>query len=285
MLLLLLTACTPAGTDDPAGGVTFAVPPADLGAPRASRSGFDPADGDGVGLALSLVLPVFGESNPVGANPAWDLPAEVWAILQRTDVRNAGVCPFERVDGDTTTHEGDCRTSYGYDFAGDVAERTWTEDGADRYRMDADVEVIGDTEEPVFDRIAMAGAIERAEPTDGGVDRHLDVNLHLEVEGYWDARDPDDPRLVGLQSWDVSGSLEEAGGTWVVDLAADIADVGGLGVTSAALAESDCPVEFSGEAALSADVTADFEGVDACDRCARVVGADGVDTLACAPAL
>ncbi len=278
MLLIPLLACAPGPATAGPGGVAFTVAPADLGDPRADNAGFNPADGEGIGLALAFVLPAFGESAPV-----WSTPSEVWALLQLETVRDPGVCPFDRVDGGTTIHEGNCRSSDGYEFTGDVSERRWTEDGVERFRLEADVEVRGDTASALFDRVRLVGAIEEATPEEGSVDVHYDVNLELLVEGYWEARDPGDPRLAAWSSWIVSGSLEQIGALWRADLAADIAGAGGLTMVSEALTESDCPIEHDGTVRLGAGAEAAFEGVDACDACARVTDDAGTETQACAP--
>ncbi|MDP2315445.1 MAG: hypothetical protein Q8P41_21285 [Pseudomonadota bacterium] len=283
MLPLLLLACTGSdGTDGPSD-LAFVLPTADVGTPLTGGTGFDPADGAAIGLVLDHLLPVFDAD--ASADPAWDTPAAVWALLQPETVRDPGVCPFERVDGDVSIHEGGCRSSGGYEFTGDVSERTWEEGGAARYRFEADVEVIGDTESANFDRVRIVGALERAVPDDDSVDAHLDVNLRIEVAGYWERREqPDDPRARAWASWTVSGSIEHLDGTWVTDVAADIGGSGGLRVESAALTQkSTCPIEAVGEAWLGEGVTATFEGAASCDACATVVATGGTEVLACAP--
>jgi hypothetical protein len=274
-MLLALFACTPAGEDDAA--VPFALPAADLGAPVAAETGFDPADGPGIGRALDGALPAFAEGAPL-----WDTPLAVWAIAMDDAVRTAGACPAEQIDGDTHTYLGDCRSSFGYAYAGEATERTWTEDGVDRERLAAELEVIGDVEGAEFDRAALSGAVERAVPEDGRVDAHYDVNLRLSLEGYWSQRGADDPREATWADWAVSGTAEVKDGLWRVDLAVDIGGAGGMRVVTDALArEASCPIEADGEATLADGVTAILAAAT-CDACAEVRHGGGT-TQACRP--
>jgi hypothetical protein len=283
MLVLLLVACTHPDPAKGASGITFGVDPVDLGAPLASGTGFDPTDGDGVGLAMANVLPVFGTLDDTD-NPALATFTDVWAILQGETVRDEGQCPFDRVENDgTSIHEGDCRSSDGYEFTGSLSERSWEDDGAARYRVESDLEVVGDTESAAFDRIRIAGKLEVAEPDSGDVELHLDVNLHIEVEGYWEQRGPD-PRADAWRSWTATGAIEERADGWRADVAAEVGDLDGLTLASSSLVETTtCPVEFVGTLDLGDASTAELEGVDSCDGCARVVTDDGTETLACYP--
>ncbi len=273
--LLGVLGCTPTETKSP-NGISFALAPADLGTARAAATGFDPADGDATGLALDQVLPVFG--NPV---PLWEAPLFVLELLRRDNVRSEGDCPFERIQEDgATLYEGDCRSSYGYEFAGDLAEHEWTEDGVDRHRIEADVEVEGDVDDPLFERVVLQGAMERAVPEDGSIDAHYDVNLRLEVLGYWESRPGEEARATAWTEWVVSGTAEEVDGRWAVDLAAEVGGAGGMTVASGALTESgSCPIELDGEALLGEGITATFAAAS-CDACADVAHADG-ETTAC----
>jgi hypothetical protein len=269
-MLLVLFACA----EDPASAApAFVVEPADLGEPRTDGTGFDPADGDALGIAFAYALPVFGD------NPAWDVPASARALLEPDTISDPGSCPREEVDGDARTWIGDCRSSQGYEFRGTATERSWTEDGVDRHRWEGDIEVVGDREDPAFTRVALAGVYEQAVPVEGTVTQHLDVNLHMEVEGYWETRRPGDAVAAAWSDWTVSGSLEQRDTFWVSLVAADVGGSGGFRFDSPALdADASCPVEVVGQGALSADVAAVLEGVASCDACANLG-----DTLACRP--
>lgn len=262
-----------AGTKSGAPDVDFAVLSEDVGDPIAVDSGFDAANGDALGAAFSAALPVFG-----GGDLAWSVPNEVWTILQGDLVRDNGVCPYRELQGDVTVYQSDCRSSQGYEWSGDASERTWTESGVTRARLDADLEVIGDADDVTFDRIRLSGAVASGTNDDGV--NHIDVNMLVEVAGYWQARAPEDPRGAAWTHWVMSGRLErDADGKWQTDLAMEGTNTGGLQFVSRSLAErSSCPVEVVGEAVLGGGVSAQFEGADSCDACADIGG-----TSACAP--
>jgi hypothetical protein len=275
LLLLALIACNPdPKTSD--HGVEFVLAPADLGAPVVSGSGFDPADGDALGLALDQTLPVFG-----GELGVWDAPNFIWELIQRGNVWNQGSCPFERVEDGATVYEGDCRSSFGYEFAGELRDEEWTVEAVDHHRIDADLVVTGDVDGAVFDTALLQGAIERAAPEDGSV-VHYDVNLRLQLLGYWEDRPGEAARASAWQAWAVSGTVEEDAGTWRVDLAADVGGSGGFTLASQALVEqTSCPVELDGDATMGDGVEARF-AASTCDACAELTFDEG-SSSACAP--
>jgi len=285
VILALALACGKPDPDDTGPeshdpwSVNFLVEPEDLGAPKAPASGFDPANGDALGLAMSQVLPVYGD-----ANPAWNTPFDVWEILQLGTVQDESVCPRTDLEGDTTLWASDCRSSQGYEFSGTASLSQWEDDIAERIRFEVQMEVLGDVESALFERILLDGVLQEAIPFGEEVVIHLDLNLHIEVEGYWEQRGPSDPRLEAWRAWTASGSVEESPGRWSIDMAVDIAESGGFHVRAPRLdADSACPVELSGEAALAETITASFAGASSCDACAEVL-ADGTEvSRACKP--
>lgn len=270
-MLSLLLACDP--PDDAAGpaDATFAVAPVDLGAPLTSGKGFDPADGEALGLAFATALPVFGEGDL-----SWSVPVEVWEILQGDLVADAGICPYREIAGDGYVYTTDCRSSQGYEWSGTATQTEWDDGSLARSRFDFELEVVGDAEGVAFDRIALHGAVEHAEDGDGLA--HTDVNLALEVDGYWETRAPNDPRLRAWTRWVQSGSVEARAGGWNADLAMEVGSPSGVRFEGKLADDAACPVEVHGEADLGDGVVATFEGVDACDACATVG-----DVAACAP--
>lgn len=268
---LLLACAHPDGdtTEAPA----FVVTPADVGAPLAARVGFDPADGDALGLAFAHALPVFGE------NPAWDTPTGALALWDPDTVRDPAACPREEVDGDARRWIGGCRSSQGYEFEGEASLRSWNDGVSDRVRWEGDLEVWSDRDDPLFDRVRVVGAFEQATPMAGSVTQHLDVNVHVEVEGYWETRAPGDPIAQAWADWTVSGSLERRDTWWVTELAADVGGSGGFAFDAPGLdADPSCPIEVVGDGTLADGVAAVFDGVQGCDACASVG-----DVRACAP--
>lgn len=275
MIVPLLVACT--GDPNPIRAL-FALPYADLGAPVASATGFDAADGTTVGRALDSTLPVFE-----AIDPGWQTPTFLFdELLTDERVRDPNQCPFVTVSGEATVHEGGCRSSGGYDYIGSASDRSWTEDGVAWRSLDLDLEVVGDTEDVLFDRVLLSGVVQRGVPEDDAIDAHVDINLRIEVEGYFE-RHGDDPRTEAWAAWSMSGAWEETGDAVLADLSVDVAGGGGMMVRSEALtAGSGCPIEVRGDATLGDGVTATFAGVDGCDACAEIVFEGGTSS-ACAP--
>jgi hypothetical protein len=272
MFVLPLLACT--GEQSPVADL-FVLPPADLGSALAASSGFDPADGPSIGRAFDATTPVFEATDPT-----WESPIFIFdELLTDERVRDQNQCPFITLSGDTTTHEGGCRSQDGYEFEGTASDRSWTEDGITWRRLELDLSVVGDTDDVLFDRVALSGVLQRGTPADGAFDTHVDVNLQMEVLGYFERRGGTDPRLEAWASWVASGAYEDVGDSLLVDLTVDIAGAGGMMIQSEALVKtSACPVEADGLATLAEDVIATLGGAASCDACADVAG-----TLACAP--
>ena len=253
------------------GEGAFGIAPVDLGSPLASDAQFDREDLAGLGAALDATLPLFGD------RPTREAPYEAWALLQPSTVQDEGTCPQVIVLDDGTRYEAECRSSDGYEWSGWVEERSW--DGGDgaRNRLEADIEVLGDTEGAGFDSVQIEGFVEQATPGGGGVVQHLDLNLRLDVRGYFEQRAPQDPRLTGWQGWAITGSLEEReGGAWVIDTTVMS---GGQATRFAGELSAGCPVELGGEADLSGGEGLLLDGASACDACGALTDGGAV----CAP--
>ena len=275
-MLFLLLACKNPETVPPPD---FLVAPVDLGTPLTTGTGLDPSATAELGLALWASLPIFGE------NPAFDMPADVEALWHPEVVQDEGICPYSEVLQDGTLFRSDCRSTDGYDFAGSLERRAWSASDGDYLSLDADFEVVGDVEGADFGRILLRGGWAQVQPDRGEVIQHLDVNLHMEVEGYWELQKPTDPRLEAWKDWTLSGSLEQhKDGTWLVDLAVDIGGAGGFVARSSALKEAEgCPVELQGDLWLSPELKLSLGGLSSCDRCVDVVQGEAVTGQACAP--
>ena len=275
-MLLLLLACKDPETVPPPD---FLIAPVDLGAPLTAGTGLDPSATAELGMALWAALPIFGE------NPAFDMPADVEALWHPEVVQDEGICPYSEVLQDGTLFRSDCRSTDGYDFAGSLERRAWSASDGDYLSLDADFEVVGDVEGADFGRILLRGGWAQVQPDRGEVIQHLDVNLHMEVEGYWELQKPTDPRLEAWKDWTLSGSLEQhKDGTGLVDLAVDIGGAGGFVARSSALKEAEgCPVELQGDLWLSPELKLSLGGLSSCDRCVDVVQGEAVTGQACAP--
>ncbi len=275
-MLLLLLACK---TSESVPPPDFLIAPVELGAPRTSGTGLDPARTEDLGLALWAALPIFGE------NPAFDMPMDVEALWHPEVVQDEGSCPYSEVLPDGTLYQSDCRSTDGYDFSGSLERRVWSASDGDYQSLDADFEVVGDVENADFGRILLRGMLAEVQPDQGDVVQHLDLNLHMEVEGYWELQKPTDPRLEAWKNWTLTGSLERhRDGGWLVDLAVEIGGAGGFIARSSNLKKAEgCPVEMAGEILLSPELRLGLGGLSSCDRCVDVVQSDEVTGTACAP--
>lgn len=247
----------------------FLVIPVALGSPLASDTQFAPGDPAGLGAALAATLPLFG------GNPTWDAPWDAWALQEGSTVQDEGVCPRTVVLDDGARYESDCRSTDGYEFSGAAESREWSADGMQRRRLELSMEVIGDGPDPEFDSLQLEGFLEQATPDSGTVVQHMDINLRLDVRGWFEERAPQDPRLTAWQGWAVTGSLEEyTDGRWQID--ATIMS-GGQGARVKAALEAGCPVELKGLADLSGEQL-QLNGADGCDACGEMG-----DAMVCAP--
>jgi hypothetical protein len=248
------------------------VAPADVGEALAPGTGLDPADGEAFGLALDESAGFFTDGDP-----AWDAIDALWELIGSELVMDVGTCPWTEISGDATLFHAGCRSSQGYEWDGEATTRRWEDGDGDHERYELDLEVVGDVEDPRFERVKLLGQAERVRAEDV---THVDVNVSLEVSGYWERVAPTDPRLRGWAAWAVSGSFERAGDALRVEEQADIGGSGGFRLIGPELwAESACPIERAGPATLGDGTDVVFEGAAGCDACATVGG----ETAACAP--
>ncbi len=254
----------------------WAIAPSDLGAGVANDSGFDPADGAGLGAAFAQLLPRFGEGFPT-----WDVPLAMLEIASDDLVADPGSCPSAMVSGDTTTYAADCRSRAGYEWNGEYSVRRWTDgDGVSRQQYDFHLDVNGDTDDVAFDRLTLEGTVLRSELDDVV---HVDSNLAASLEGYFERRGQGgDARVSSWVDWAASGSLEDDGAHVRVDLDAETDASSGFHLGGELAIDEGCPLEPLGQADMGDGVLARFEGADACDACATIEGDEG-EAAACVP--
>lgn len=275
-MLLLLLACNGSKQEDIP---SFLIEPVDLGPAIAAGVGLDTSDMAGLGLSLWAALPIFGE------NPAFDAPMTVEELWHPEVVQDEGICPYAEVLSNGTRWESDCRSTDGYDFSGWLERREWSETEADYQKLEADFEVVGDVEGADFERLKLKGSLVQVLPDNGEVLQHLDLNLHLELEGYWELQKPTDPHLEAWQRWLLSGSLEQhRDGKWLVNMQVEVGEVGGFTARSSSLQKAEgCPVELEGELSLGEQLSAQLGGLSSCDTCAGIYAGDQHTGDACAP--
>lgn len=271
-MLWLFLSCDASGIPP----VGFALDPVDLGDARVSGEGMDLSDGAAAGLAFAAVMPGW----EAGGLPPWDVPAAIWEIALHERVADEGVCPFVTLDGGDATYQSDCRSKHGYEWEGTAKVTRSDKDGIERERWDYDLSVVGDIDDARFERLSLRGAVARA--VDGDL-THVDVNLQMELLGYFEARDVEDVRIASWSDWQASGGIESEGDDFSLSLGAAVGGNGGFTLAGEALsAAADCPVEPTGTAQMGNGAEAVFEGAEGCDACATIT-TDEATTPACAP--
>lgn len=264
------------GKDADTGAGSWLVSDQDLGARLATGGpAMDLADPNTAYLAAEQLLPGLD-----WGQPAIMIPKELWAAVLRPTVSDDGVCPVTEVSGTATTYRTyGCRSSQGYEFSGDVTEDRWEASGWSWERYDFDLEVVGDTEDVAFDRIALRGAVVFVDGLDdSNLDEAVQVNLAAAADGWLRRADADDPREALWQEWTVSARYQRTqDGVLRVDGDALLGGLGALGFAADGMGPGcavvpDGPLRLTGqqEAVLA------FAGDSDCRRCAGYE-LDGVD--------
>jgi hypothetical protein len=277
LLLAALTLGCKGGGDD-TGVTSWVVPEQDLGPRLADGTGkADLAYGDVAWFAAEQVVPVLEWRQP-GA----EIPLVLWRQVQRPTVADDGQCPTRQVAGDTTTWKTyDCRSSQGYEWTGEVSERTWTEEGWSYRRYEFDLTVEGDTEDVAFDRIALQGALVYVDGDGDTLVEAVQVNVAASADGLLSRADVDDPREPVWHDWRVTARYETLPGD-VHQMQGDavLGTIGSLDFSASALkAVPGCAVAPQGTLRVTGQQSAElaFRGEDDCRACAAYT-VDGAES-------
>lgn len=273
--LLALAACK-GGKDADTGAAGWIVSDQGLGERLATGgSPMDLSDPNTTYLAAEQLLPGLD-----WGQPGIMIPKELWAAVMRPTVADDGVCPVPQVDGSATVYRSyDCRSSQGYEFTGDVTESRWEGSGWRYERYDFDLEVLGDTDDVSFDRIALRGAVVYVDGQDDStLDEAVQVNVAASAEGWLSRADVDDPREPLWREWTVTSRYETTtDGRTRIDGDAVLGSLGalsfeadGLGAGCAVVPDGDVRLEGQQAAVLG------FAGDSDCRRCAAYT-LDGAD--------
>lgn len=272
---LALAGCE-GGKDADTGGSPWIVSDQGLGSARATGSSpMDLSDPNTAYLALEQLIPGLD-----WGQPGIMIPKELWSTLMRPTVSDDGTCPVAEVAGTATVYRSyDCRSTQGYEFTGDVAEDRWEASGWSWERYDFDIEVVGDTEDVAFDRIALRGAVVYVDGLDdSNLDEAVHVNVAASAEGWLSRADVDDPREPIWRNWSVTARYERTqDGLQRIDGDAVLGNLGGLafdaeGMGAGCAAVPDGTLHISGQQ----DAVLVFAGDTDCRRCAAY-SIDGSD--------
>ena len=281
VLLIALPACT--GTEDDPESSIWITPEQNLGDPVATGSGFVVANGTDAWFAAEHVAPLI----------AWDFPATeqpwfLWDLVQGENIADQSTCPYTQADtsAGTKTWMSDCRSREGYEWTGEVRQTVPSDSGDplpweptidDEWaweRWDYDLQIIGDIEDPAFDRLTIKGTVFFINGDDVDLVKAAQVNIRIGIDGYWEALHVGDERE---QSWNdllLTGRWEHlVGDTHHFAGTADLGELGGFAFQSEGLTLQDtCSGEPKGTLDITTDddVTLTFQGSDECDRCASL---------------
>ena len=272
--LLLVGACREAGTDT--GGASWVVSDQGLGERLATgATPMDLSDPNTAYLAAEQVLPGLD-----WGQPGIMVPKELWAVLMRPTVSDEGICPVEEVSGSATVYRSySCRSTQGYEFVGDATVDRWEASGWRWERYDFDLEVIGDTDDVAFDRIAIKGAVVYIDgQEDSTLEEAVQVNVAATAEGWLSRADVDDPRELLWQPWAVTARYETTtDGVTRIDGDAVLGALGAFAFAADGLRPG-CAAVPDGEVRMEGaqDAVLRFAGATDCRRCAGYT-LDGAD--------
>jgi len=266
IVALLASACKD-GAPDPTAS-EWLVDEVDLGEPLAQGDGFVFDNGNDAWFAAEQFTPQLE-----WGYPGVDIPLYLWDLVQGLNIADEHGCPYTTADGQSTTWRSDCRSQNGYEWTGEVT-RSWGETGGGLTwtRWDMDLEIIGDNDDPTFDRLTLRGSMRNLQGDGGELVQALQVNMIAGVDGYWERRDVNDGREAAWNDWVLTARYELLqGDEHRFEGTTDLGELGGLSFqTHSLVVESGCAGEPRGilELHASEDVQLSFEGLADCDRCA-----------------
>ena len=271
LLLVLSGGCLFHGKKEEVGEDNgWTIKNGDLGANRAVGVGYQVGNGADLWFAAEQFVPEIEWSYP-----ATGIPLYMWEdVAMGANVADVGACPYAVSSGAELTWKSDCRSSGGYEWSGELVETTWDDDIGRWTRWDMDLQILGDNDDPSFDRLELDGSILFVVGDGEPLDRAAKVNLRTGVEGFWVQRDVNDKREEAWADLAITGNFEQRnGGDHRIEGKVDLGGYGGLSFSAAALEEAEyCSTEHEGTITLMADkeVLLKMDGETACDRCAEL---------------
>jgi hypothetical protein len=220
-------------------------------------------------------------------DPTVDIPLFVFeTIAMDNGVADSGSCPYEQIDGATTTWRSDCRSTQGYNWTGRMVRERWEEDSVTYTRWDSDLEIEGDVADPEFDNLSLHGSWVYASGDRVELVTGIQANLRVSLQGYWSRADTDDPREESWSDWAWTGREElAASGTRRLEGTGRLSGFGTGRFDADSLVVSDaCDRSPTGEVAITGQqsVTLTFHGETDCRQCADLAGEAAVETEICA---
>ena len=216
---------------------------------------------------------------------AVQIPEFIWEQLDQVAVADMGYCPYETVEDGVQVLRSDCRSSGGYDWSGKVDIETWSDAGLSFEGRTYDLEVLGNNDDPLFDRATLTGRIINVHGDGDPVLQHVEVNIQLGFEGWWSQRnDPTHETVwtdLRASGWaEATSSGDDI--AWAMDMTSQVGSYGVIQLKSAQLLATQACDEPVGDATVfaSSETTFAFRGNQGCDRCVDYL-LDGETVRAC----
>lgn len=270
---LVLSGCLFGGKDKeggPGAASPWLVGELDLGTDRATGTGFVIGNGDDLWFAAEQFVPELRHTYPASS-----IPLYVWEeIAMGENIADIGSCPYTIVEDGAQVWRSDCRSQEGYEWSGEVSVDEW-EDSTGRWtRWDMDLEIIGDIEDPAFDRLTLDGSIAFVAGDGEELVRGVQANMLTGLDGWFEQHNVTDQRESAWQDWVVTGRYEEYPEGHSFAGAVDLGELGGMTFEADGLdTVTSCPAEPKGDLYIQADREAilEFDGSDSCNRCGDMV--------------
>jgi len=236
---------------------------------------FSPANGTEAWFAAEQITPGL-----VWDYPPSNVPLYLWEdIAQGENIADPGSCPYTTIDGNALTWVSNCRSQDGYEWSGKVTQTEWEEDDLRWTLWEFDLEIIGDVEDPSFDRLTLDGKLYVALGDGESLDRSVQVNARAGIEGFWSQQSSIDQREAAWADWVNTGRYEqvpsENGNVHLFSGNVELGSLGGFQYKTSELQEvSTCPGEPSGSLEIVSDtdnLQLQFNGAEGCDQCADLI--------------
>lgn len=279
-LFVLLSGCAGIKDDTAGGGALWRMADQGLGLPLASGTDADIGDGPTAWAAAAQAVPGIDWRQPLV-----EAPVAIWDELQTPRLSDAGSCPYATADGGGQLYRSDCRTSGGYEWRGTVREEAWEDEQGRWRRWDFDLEVVADTDDPAFTRVALEGAVVYVDVDgDEAFATGAQANWRIEADGFWARRAPQDSREALWQTFALNGRDEaDAERGHRIELASTVAGIGSYTLASdEVVVDLGCSAAPTGTVALAGRAASTLRFGDTCAQCAAWEGSGAASDEACA---
>ena len=268
-LIAQLVACS-SKDEVPGANGEWVLEAVDQGAARATGQGFSFDSPDELWFAAEQIVPGLAMDFPASG-----VPLSLWDLAQYENIADIGSCPYSVVvDESLVWKTGGCRSQGGYEWTGELAEREGQlsgHEGWKEYRWEMGLEIVGDIEDPTFERLTLDGDLRVVRGDGESLEVAVQVNAQAGVDGYWERVNITDARERAWADWVMTARFEQSGTGVKMEGLVDLGELGGLAFQADALIDNpSCSGEPDGTLTLFLNETEHrltFDGSTSCDRC------------------